>query len=267
MKQHIQLKKLSAKLYGNKVWYQAKANNGSKIILNDLVGESIKLSFNGDINCVSCDAEINKTFGEGYCYSCFSTQPESSPCIIHPELCRAHLGEGRDMEWERKYHLVDHVVYLAKSSHIKVGITRAGNEKTRWIDQGASEAIVVARVPNRYLSGVIEVALKEYYSDKTSWQRMLKNEVSEDDLEAELAKVECYLGGELAEYICRENLRQTIEYPVDNYPTKVKSLKFDKEPVIEKKLVGIKGQYLLFDDNTVLNVRSHTGYWVNVEFS
>lgn len=267
MKQHIHLQKLQAKLYGNKVWYQAKANDGSKIILNDLIGETIKLTFKGDINCKSCDADINKTFGEGYCYSCFSTQPESSPCILRPELCRAHLGEGRDMEWERKYHLVEHVVYLAKSSHIKVGITRGGNEKTRWIDQGASEAIVVARVPNRYLCGVIEVALKEYYADKTSWQRMLKNEVTDESLEAELAKVECYLGGELAQYVCTENLSQVIEYPVETYPTKVKSMKFDKEPIIEKKLVGIKGQYLIFDDNTVLNIRSHTGYWINIEYS
>lgn len=266
MKQYIQLKKLQVKLYGSKVWYQSRLPDGSLVVLNDLVGDRIKIRFNGDINCMKCGSEINKTFGEGFCYPCFSTQPESSPCIINPELCRAHLGEGRDMEWETKNHLVEHVVYLAKSSHIKVGITRGGNEATRWVDQGASEAMVIARVPNRYLSGAIEVALKDHYSDKTSWQRMLKNEVTDDKLEDELARVECYLGSDLVQYMCKENLSKVIEYPVLKYPEKVKSMKLDKEPEIDKVLVGIKGQYLLFEDGSVFNVRSHTGYWVELNF-
>lgn len=264
MKYTVQLRKMITKLYGNKVWYQIKMNDGSKIVMNDFVGETIKIDFNGDINCMKCGTQLNKTFGEGFCYTCFSTGAESSPCIMKPELCRAHLGEGRDMEWERKNHLVEQVVYLAKSSHIKVGITKAGNEATRWIDQGASEAMVIARVPNRYLSGVIEVALKDHYADKTQWQRMLKNEVCDDDLQKELAKVECFIGSDLEQYLCKDNLSKVLEYPVLEYPKKVKSMKLDKEPHIEKVLKGIKGQYLIFEDDTVINMRSHTAYWVNI---
>ena len=142
--------------------------------MNQWIGKNIQFRFSGDIFCLDCGNRTKKSFNQGFCYPCFRDSPMAAECIIKPELCRAHLGEGRDVEWERKHHLKDHYVYLAVSSGVKVGITRDTQVPTRWIDQGASYAVPIAKTPNRYLCGVIEVSLKTYLSDRTAWQRMLK---------------------------------------------------------------------------------------------
>ena len=236
-----------------------------EVNMNELVGKNVRLEWNGIINCQKCSKVTKKSFGEGFCYSCFISAPEAAECILRPELCRAHLGEGRDPEWEEKHHNQPHVVYLAASSAVKVGITRATQVPTRWIDQGASAAIRLAEVENRYEAGRIEVALKEFFTDKTSWQRMLKNEIDESiDLEEEKWSLEEHLPADITEYFSEDDEIVEINYPVIEYPTKVKSVSFDKVPVIEGKLIGIKGQYLIFEGGVVLNIRKHTGYYISL---
>ncbi|MDJ0759477.1 MAG: DUF2797 domain-containing protein [Woeseiaceae bacterium] len=232
--------------------------------MNARIGETIELSFSGIINCIACGRETKKSFGQGFCYPCFRNSPEASECIIRPELCRAHEGEARDMEWAEKYCLVEQIVYLARSSAIKVGITRASQMPTRWIDQGATDAIVFARVPNRYTAGLVEVAMKEHLTDRTNWQRMLKNEVIDADLVETKASLVDTLDADLRQYIDTDDSVCSINYPVEHYPEKVKSVGFDKLPKIEGRLAGIKGQYLIFDDNRVLNIRKHNGYRITV---
>jgi len=228
--------------------------------MNQWIGKHIQFRFDGEIYCLDCGKRTKKSFNQGFCYPCFQSSPMSAECIIKPELCRAHLGEGRDMEWEREHHLQDHYVYLAVSSGVKVGITRDTQVPTRWIDQGASYAVPIAKTPNRYLCGMIEVSLKEYLSDRTAWQRMLKNEITHVDLIAKREEILKLIPEEYQQYLLTEEEILNIEYPVNEYPTKVKSLSFDKTPVIEGRLMGIKGQYLLFEGGQVLNMRKHQAY-------
>lgn len=237
-----------------------------KIRMNDLIGQTVKIEFQGQINCIKCGRLTKKSFAQGFCYPCFMNAPENSECIIRPELCEAHLGKGRDPEWEERNHNQPHVVYVALSSGIKVGVTRETQVPYRWIDQGASKAIVLAETENRYQAGMIEVDLKQYVSDKTPWQRMLKNEVAHDiDL---LASKDLLLDklDESWHFLVSENDDITeIEYPHIRFPQKVKSHNLDKVPTLEGKLEAIKGQYLIFEGGTVINIRKYGGYLVNLE--
>jgi hypothetical protein len=238
--------------------------DGNAIDMNEKIGKPIKFRFEGIINCIACDRLTKKSFGGGFCYPCFRNAPEASECIIRPELCRAHEGEARDMAWAEKHCLVEQIVYLARSSAVKVGITRGSQLPTRWIDQGATDAIVFARVPNRYTAGIVEVALKEHLTDRTNWRRMLKNEVIDADLAATKSSLTGALDANLKQFVDTDDTVCSIEYPVDRYPDKVKSIGFDKQAEIEGCLAGIKGQYLIFDDNRVLNIRKHNGYRVTL---
>jgi len=187
--------------------------------------------------------------------------PETAPCIVNPEKCQAHEGIARDMEWSQDHCLIDHFVYLAVSSGLKVGVTRRTQIPTRWMDQGAHEAIKLAKTPNRHLAGLIEVDLKQYMGDKTNWQQMLKNQVKNPVNLLEEKKVAAQnLTPELQKYLFEEDKITYIQYPVESFPPKVKSISFDKVKQYKGKLVGIKGQYLIFDDNSVFNVRKHNGY-------
>lgn len=232
--------------------------------MNALIGKPVTFSFDGQINCIECGRLTKKSFGQGFCFPCFRDSPEASECILRPELCRAHEGEARDMAWAEKHCLTEQVVYLAKSSAVKVGITRNSQVPTRWIDQGASEAIVFARVPNRYTAGVVEVAMKSFLTDKTNWQRMLKNQVCDDDLLERKRELAAEIPEEHRGYVTDETEVWAINYPVEEYPAKVKSQTFDKLPEVEGTLAGIKGQYLIFDDGRVLNIRRHSGYFVTL---
>ena len=236
------------------------------IYMNPLIGKYIALKWLKEIYCVACGRKTNKSFAQGFCYPCFLNAPETSECIFRPELCRAQDGVARDMEWAENHCLQDHIVYLAISSGIKVGVTRSGQIPTRWIDQGAWQAIKLAKTPNRYTAGLIEVALKEHISDRTNWQRMLKNQLIEGvDLTIAKKDMIAHLPSDLQNYISEEDNITEINYPVNEYPEKVKSLSFDKLEEITGRLWGVKGQYLIFDDGTVLNMRKHTGYMVELE--
>ncbi|MFK5958032.1 MAG: DUF2797 domain-containing protein [Lutibacter sp.] len=254
------LKKMKTEL-NDVVQYYLDVEN-DVLNLNQLLGREIEISFEG-YQCLCCGKE-KKIFRQGYCYDCFYESAAVGDWIMNPELSRAHLGiEDRDLEYEKEVQLKPHIVYLALSSNVKVGVTRKTQVPTRWIDQGATKAIEIVEVPNRYLAGITEVALKNYVADKTNWQKMLKNEVLEADLIEEREKLKAYIPEEAQPYFLGNNGNVTeIEYPVVQYPTKIKSLNLEKTPVYNGKLMGIKGQYLLFEDGIVFNVRNNEGYKV-----
>jgi hypothetical protein len=238
----------------------------NEIFMNSLIGKEISMNFTGQINCISCGKQTKTSFGQGFCYNCLQTAPEASESVIRPELSKAHLGIARDMEWAVKHDLIDHIVYLAVSGDVKVGVTRHHQIPTRWIDQGASSAIKLALTPNRHIAGVIEVFLKKHFTDKTDWRAMLKNNIAENiNLVEEKEKVYKLLPSELKKYFEPENEITEIEYPVINFPQTIKSVSFDKTSAIEGILTGIKGQYLIFQDDSVLNIRKHNGYFLQIK--
>lgn len=246
--------------------FDSISQNEQLLPLNNLLGKTISFSFDGNIICKKCGVKTKTSFNQGFCYSCFKNAPESAECIIRPELCRAHLGEGRDPEWEIKNHNQPHYVYLAATDVVKVGVTTENQIPIRWIDQGASSAIKLAKTPNRYLAGVIEVALKSAFTDKTNWRKMLKNEIDETiDLEETKWQLEELLPEDIAQYITEEDDLTQINYPVLEFPTNVKSVNLEKRPSITGKLLGIKGQYLIFDGNRVMNIRRHTSYQIEFD--
>ena len=237
-----------------------------KVDMSALVGTHVKLNYTGLINCVNCGRKTNKSFAQGFCYPCFMNAPENAECIIRPELCEAHLGRGRDPEWEERNHNQPHVVYLAISSGIKVGVTRSTQVPYRWIDQGAWKAVKIAETENRYQAGMIEVDLKQYASDKTPWQRMLKNELA---TEVDVLETKQLLIDKMAEewkfLASQDDVIYELEYPSLRFPQKVKSHNLDKVPTLEGKLEAIKGQYLIFEGGIVINIRKYGGYYVELE--
>ncbi|TLX77122.1 DUF2797 domain-containing protein [Labilibacter sediminis] len=235
------------------------------VSLNDFIGKPIKLSFQNQINCVACGKKTNKSFSQGFCYNCFMEAPEASKCILHPDKCQAHLGISRDMEWSKNHCLTPHVVYLSVSSNLKVGITRQSQIPTRWIDQGATAAVIIAETPNRHIAGIIEKYLMQFFSDKTSWQKMLKGVNNDIDLNKEKEAAISYLPEELKQYCKLDHEITTIDFPISEYPAKILSQSFDKTNVLEGTLTGIKGQYLYINNSQVINVRKHRGYLVEIE--
>lgn len=235
--------------------------DGENIPMNELIGKNIRMEYLHQINCISCGAKTKTSFFQGYCFPCFSTLPETDTCVMQPETCQAHKGISRDMTWSESHCLTNHIVYLALTSTTKIGVTRETQVPTRWIDQGAWQVIKLARTPNRYLAGQIEVFLKDHFTDKTSWQKMLKDIRAENiNLLEEKDKAWELLPEELECYCIDEDELMEIRYPVMQYPEKVKSLTFDKVDSIEGTLMGIRGQYLILDNGRVFNVRRHNGY-------
>ena len=217
--------------------------------------------------CINCNRN-KKIFANGVCYHCFMLLPEMGQWVIRPELSTAHLGQAdRDLDYEQDAQLQPHVVYLANSSNVKVGVTRKSQIPTRWIDQGAHEAIEVVEVPNRYLAGITEVALKEHVSDKTNWRRMLTNDLKDLDLAQIREDLRQYLPKEVQDYYLPNSSELEIEFPVVSYPEKCKTLNLTKTPFYEGILKGIKGQYLIFEDGMVFNVRKHEGFVVSLSVS
>lgn len=259
------LSKMKTRLVNGQVEYNLELN-GESINMNELIGKPLRLEYKNQINCISCGKMTSKSFGQGFCYNCFQTAPQAEECVLHPEKCRAHLGESRDQSWAESHCLIPHYVYLAVASGIKVGVTRHTQIPTRWIDQGAWKAVIIAETPNRHIAGVIEVFLKQYFSDKTNWRSMLKNEQATDvDILDQKQQASGLLPLELQRYLYADNKVLELNYPVMQYPAKPQSFTFDKESCIEGVLEGIKGQYLLFDKDRVINIRRHSGYLVDIQ--
>jgi hypothetical protein len=231
--------------------------------VNQLLNREITMSF-VTYECLNCHNE-REIYRQGFCKTCFFETPNAGDWIMRPELSTAHLDiEDRDLAYEKSVQLQPHIVYLANSSNVKVGVTRKVQVPTRWIDQGAHEAIEIVEVPNRYLAGITEVALKEHVADKTNWRKMLKNDVEDENLVDWRQKLRSYIPEEVQEYFIENNTETQLKFPVRQYPLKPKSLNIVKEGSYTGKLVGIKGQYFIFEDNTVFNVRANEGLVVRI---
>jgi hypothetical protein len=244
--------------------------------MNDLIGKNIRLEYAGEIHCVACGRKTSKSFAQGYCYPCFRDLAECDMCIMKPETCHYDAGTCRQPDWGQEHCMQTHYVYLANSSGIKVGITRGTQVPIRWIDQGAGQALPIFKVQTRLQSGLLEVELKNHVSDRTDWRKMLKSDSESMDLAevrdrlvAESAPMITQLkqqfGEEAIQFLADEQ-QVEIQYPIENYPTKLKSLNFDKQNIVEGVLQGIKGQYLILDCG-VLNVRKFSGYEITLHVS
>ena len=244
-----------------------------RVPLNPLIGKIITLEYQGAIHCCHCGRKTKKSYSQGYCYPCFKKLPQCDTCIMSPEKCHYHEGTCRDSAWGERFCMTDHIVYLANSSGLKVGITRASQMPTRWIDQGATQAMPFVRVSTRQQSGLLETLFKSFVSDRTNWRAMLKGTAEPIDLKAtaqELLEMNRSRITALQEQFGLQAIQplespdvHEFNYPVEQYPTRVTSLSFDKSPRIEGILQGIKGQYLILDSG-VINIRKHTSYQVSV---
>lgn len=242
--------------------------------LNDYLGRRIALTHTGDIHCVACGRKTSKSFNQGHCFPCARGLARCDICIVRPERCHFHEGTCREPDWGMANCMGSHVVYLANSSGLKVGITRASQVPTRWIDQGARQALPVLSVASRRIAGLAEVAIGRHVADKTDWRRMLKGDPEPRELASHRDELLALAGRELdalaAEFGPGSIERMTdaeeisIEYPVQEYPGKVRALNLDKTPAVAGTLLGVKGQYLILDSG-VLNVRKYAGYEVAFE--
>ncbi|MGM0783521.1 MAG: DUF2797 domain-containing protein [Pseudomonadota bacterium] len=243
-----------------------------RLDLNACLGRSLRLSWSGAIACTHCGRATRKSFGQGYCYPCFKRLAQCDTCIVKPELCHYFEGTCREPEWGERHCFQPHIVYLANASGLKVGITRATQVPTRWLDQGAVQALPVLAVESRQQAGFVEVLFKEEVADRTNWRAMLKGDVTVLDLAAErdrlLARLDSGLAN-LRERFGHEAIRTlderavSLDYPVLEYPRKIVSHNFDKHPEVSGTLQGVKGQYLILDSG-VINLRKFTGYEVEV---
>jgi hypothetical protein len=248
--------------YSDTIQYYLMFDN-DVLNMNQLMGKSIHVSFE-KYQCMNC-AKDKEIYRQGFCKSCFFDAPQAGEWIMHPEKSTAHLGiADRDLAYEQRVQLTPHIVYLALSSNVKVGVTRKTQVPTRWIDQGAVKALPIVEAPNRYLAGIAEVALKNHVADKTNWRAMLKNETPEADLIQVKNDLKQFLPEEVREYVLEDAEVLDLNFPVVQYPTKIKSLNLTKTPDFSGVLKGIKGQYLIFEDNTVFNVRNNEGIVVNL---
>lgn len=243
------------------------------IPLNPYLGQTIDLEFSGEIYCVNCSTRIKKSYQDGYCFPCMQRLARADLCIVKPERCHFHLGSCREPEWGQSYCMIPHCVYLANASGIKVGITRKNQVSTRWINQGAIAALPFFEVTTRRVSGFLEVAIAKHVADKTNWRKMLMGNNDPVDLKEYKTQLVAKLHDDIdviREQFGHESIKELpsadiveFHYPVLEYPQKVTSLSFDKQPQIKSKLLGIKGQYLILEAG-VINIRKHSGYKISL---
>lgn len=267
------LDKMEVELVDGNAIYKLQTNNGL-IVMNDLIGKTFKIHSEKEINCCHCGKKTAKSYSGGYCYPCSLKLAECDMCILKPELCHFDKGTCRQPDWGLEHCMIPHYVYLANSSGLKVGITRTTQIPTRWIDQGAVQALPILKVGTRYMSGVFEKLLSSEINDKTDWRKMLKGDPELIDLEAKRDELFELFGEDLDDLenrfgsdkvsILESELITEINYPVEQYLEKISSVSLDKNEVVGGKLQGIKGQYLIFDVG-VINIRSHTGHKVHLE--
>ena len=266
------LKKMTAQLdeQGN-VDYQLPI--GDQLIpLTELIGKSITLHYHEHISCSHCGRKTKKSFSQGHCFPCMQKLAKCDMCIMKPETCHFEQGTCREPEWGEKNCFAPHYVYLANTSGLKVGITRHTQIPTRWIDQGATQALPIFKVNTRLQSGLVEIALAEFVADKTNWRTMLKGNAEPIDLQekaqelipkisAKLNDIRLRFGDDSVEQLSEDIVN--LNFPVNEFPTKITSLNFDKTPEVSGTLMGSKGQYLFFDTG-VINIRKFTSYHIHM---
>lgn len=240
----------------------------ARLAMNPFLGHALTLRYSGVIHCIACGARTRRSFSQGHCYRCTMRLARCDMCILKPETCHYHLGTCREPEWGEQHCMIPHYVYLANSSGLKVGITRTTQVPTRWIDQGATQALPILKTQTRYQAGLVETACKSFVSDRTHWQAMLKGQAVDIDLTAQRDQLLSQIAGDIAvindqfDAVVIERVQASvvaIEYPVRQYPDKIRSFNLDKDPEVSGTLQGIKGQYLIFDTG-VINLRKYTGY-------
>lgn len=273
MKYQGHLSKMRISADGEVAQYSIKLDE-QLIPINEMLGQPITIEYLGDIHCQACGRASKKSFAQGYCYPCFSRLAQCDTCIMSPEKCHYDKGTCREPKWGEEFCMQDHIVYLANSSGIKVGITRHSQIPTRWLDQGAMQALPIARVETRQLSGLLEVIFKQHVADKTNWRTLLKQDADDLDLSQkrdelfemcheEIEELQSHYGLQAVQLLY-DGEQQNFAYPVAQYPTKVTSFNLDKNPIAQGKLMGIKGQYLILDTG-VINLRKYTSYLVSIE--
>ncbi len=245
----------------------------AEIPFNPLIGKTVRLEYLGAIHCSHCGRKTKSSYSQGYCYPCMLKLAQCDVCIMSPEKCHYEHGTCRDPSWGEQFCMTDHIVYLANSSGVKVGITRATQLPTRWLDQGASQALPILRVATRQQSGFVEDLLRSQVADRTNWRALLKGDAQPVDLKAIRQELfdSCAAGlhelqgrfGLQAIQLLHEAEPVAFRYPVEAYPTKIVSFNLDKNPIAEGTLLGIKGQYLIFDTG-VINIRKYTAYQLAV---
>jgi len=266
------LKKMAIEHEGDQAQYFLRLDD-QRIPLNGTIGQPLSIRFMGEIHCVECGRKSSKSFSQGYCYPCFKKLAQCDTCIMSPEKCHYDQGTCREPAWGETFCMQDHVVYLANSSGVKVGITRHTQIPTRWLDQGAMQAMPIARVATRQLSGLLEVIFKQHVADKTNWRALLKQDAMPVDLaqvrdelfemcHEEIEELQAHYGLQAVQLVY-DGTESNFTYPVTQYPTKVATHNLDKNPLVEGKLMGIKGQYLILDTG-VINLRKFTAYNVEV---
>jgi hypothetical protein len=265
------LRKLIA-VAGNPVEYTLPLGD-QQVPLNPILGKTLRIASAGEIHCIGCGRQTTKSFNHGYCYRCFRTLARCDLCIVKPELCHYAQGTCREPGWGLTHCMQLHYVYLANASGPKVGITRENQIPTRWLDQGAVQALLWFRVPSRLQAGVLEAVLRHHLSDRTDWRKMLRSEPQLWDLKAVREEVVHRCAGALTATLSSREAKDvvalhdaavhTFTYPILAYPTRVSALHLDATRHVEGTLLGVKGQYLILDCG-VLNVRKFTGYHVTL---
>ena len=266
------ISKMTARLEQPVVQYAFRLGD-VEVPVNPLLGKTVRLEYLGAIHCTHCGRKTKTSFSQGYCYPCMTKLAQCDTCIMSPERCHYEHGTCRDPAWGEQFCMTDHVVYLANSSGIKVGITRATQLPTRWLDQGASQALPIVRVATRQQSGLVEDLFRSQVADRTNWRALLKGNAEAVDLVAVREQLfdSCSEGFKgLQDRFGLQAIQPLtdvepieISYPVEAYPSKIVSFNLDKNPVAEGTLLGIKGQYLIFDTG-VINIRKYTAYQLAV---
>jgi hypothetical protein len=259
-----QILKMSAVL-GTPIQYYLNLS-GDLLNMNQLFGKNFHIKHTG-YECVNCGKD-EKLYRMGFCKKCFFESPYASETILKPELSTAHLGiQERDLEVEKEIQLQPHIVYLAYTGDVKVGVTRETQVPTRWIDQGATFAIPIARTTNRYEAGVIEVEFKKHLADKTNWRKMLQDDrESEVDLLEFRNQIADLFPKESKQFAVDEKAVWKLDFPYEA-PEKINSFTLESKPEFEGVLKGIKGQYLHFEGGNFINVRAHEGYVIELSVS
>jgi hypothetical protein len=268
------IRKLTAQLDSDgNISYQLPIGDTS-LALNPLIGKNVSLNFSGLISCCHCGRKTKKSYSQGFCYPCMQKLAQCDMCIMKPETCHHHLGTCREPQWGEKHCMTPHYVYLANTSGLKVGITRHTQIPTRWIDQGATQALPIFKVSSRLQSGLVEIALAEFIADKTNWRAMLKGDAEPMDLVAQAKLLKPKIASKLADFALTygENAIESLDqdmvelhFPVIRHLTKISSFNLDKTPTVSGLLLGIKGQYLIFDTG-VINIRKYGSYHLSITY-
>ena len=251
---------------GGAAAYELGFEDGRRIPLNSEIGAGVQIQFRGVVCCRHCGAQSRKSFGGGYCYDCFSTLARCDLCVVSPDRCHYAAGTCREPEWGESFCMQPHLVYLANSSGIKVGITRVGREVGRWLDQGAIQGLVILNAATRRDAGLAEAAIAAVLPDRTDWRRMLRADVPSLDLPAAwhgLLERNLTLpdGVTPVEAITAQDV-VSLAYPLAASAPPEQTLRLD-DGSINGNLKGMKGQYLVLGSGA-FNVRAHAGYRVQV---